>query len=102
MRGRLHLPHGAVRVRIDGPDDAPALLLSHSLAAHSAMWDAQAPWKPAGEVARIMARARSTALGARCRKGSENQRASVGSTRGSRPPRAALTIRPSQIARGPR
>jgi 3-oxoadipate enol-lactonase len=43
MRGRLHLPHGAVRVRIDGPDDAPALLLSHSLAAHSAMWDAQAP-----------------------------------------------------------
>lgn len=43
MKGRLHLPGGSVRVLVDGPDDAPALVVAHSLAAHSGMWDAQVP-----------------------------------------------------------
>ncbi len=41
-RARVRLPGGSVRVRIEGPDHAPALMVSHSLAAHSGMWDAQA------------------------------------------------------------
>lgn len=33
----------SVQYTIEGPADAPALVLSHSLAAHSAMWDPQMP-----------------------------------------------------------
>ncbi len=39
--GRLRLPGGSVRIRIDGPHDAPVLILGHSLAVHLGLWDAQ-------------------------------------------------------------
>src|SRR5689334_13246874 len=43
MQAHLRLSSGLVRVRIEGPDGAPALVLSHSLAAHLGMWDDQIP-----------------------------------------------------------
>lgn len=42
MRGRLHLPGGPIRIRVDGRADAPALVVGHSLLADLRMWDAQA------------------------------------------------------------
>ena len=39
--GRLRLPGGAARIRIDGPRGAPVLILGHSLAVHLGLWDEQ-------------------------------------------------------------
>lgn len=38
----LHTPAGAFRVRLDGPEGAPVLVLSNSLGTTLEMWDAQA------------------------------------------------------------
>jgi 3-oxoadipate enol-lactonase len=43
VRGRVRVPGGSVRVQVDGPDGAPALVVAHSLAAHLGMWDEQVP-----------------------------------------------------------
>jgi 3-oxoadipate enol-lactonase len=41
MRTHVRLPSGLAEVRLDGPDEGPVLILAHSLAAHSGMWDGQ-------------------------------------------------------------
>lgn len=38
----LQTPHGPISYRLDGPDAAPVLVLSHSLGLDLGMWDAQA------------------------------------------------------------
>ena len=69
VRGRLRVPGGSVRVQVDGPDGAPALVLAHSLAAHLGMWDEQVPaWARRYRVVRYDLRGHggSTAPGGGC------------------------------------
>jgi 3-oxoadipate enol-lactonase len=65
----VRVPGGSVRVQVDGPDGAPALVLAHSLAAHLGMWDEQVPvWARRYRVVRYDVRGHggSTAPGGGC------------------------------------
>ena len=61
----VSVPGAELSVRVDGPDDAPALLLSNSLSSDLSMWDEQLPrWSRRWRVVRYDARGHGDSVAA--------------------------------------